>query len=151
MRELTNECKCPLRLGSVRGTSESVVGDVEIQDQRYRTRGNQSTRCPHITDPGSEPPRVCCLFTSWWKLLCLLERINRGLGGEEGERCRCYERRRDKDWGDRRNVSLKDFPPTSSEAVLPLLPLSPSPVFVFWFLFFILHREGKKISRKTKK
>ena len=34
------------------------------------------------------------------------------------------------------DVSLKDFPPASSEAVLLLLPLTPSPVFVFSFLFF---------------
>jgi hypothetical protein len=46
------------------------------------------------------------------------------------------------------DVSLKDFPPASSEVVLLLLPLSPSPVFVFSFLFFILHKEWKKNSKK---
>ena len=33
------------------------------------------------------------------------------------------------------DVSLKDFPTTSSETVLPFLPLSPSPVFVLSLLF----------------
>ena len=41
------------------------------------------------------------------------------------------------------DVSLKDFPPASSEAVLPLLSLTASPVFDFSFLFFILHVGGK--------
>ena len=41
------------------------------------------------------------------------------------------------------DVSLKDFPPASSEAVLPLLSLTVSPVFDFSFLFFILHEGGK--------
>jgi hypothetical protein len=45
------------------------------------------------------------------------------------------------------NVSLKDFPPVSSGTVLPLLPLTPFPVFVFSLLF----REIEKKSRKTKK
>ena len=49
------------------------------------------------------------------------------------------------------DVSLKDFPPVSSEAVLPLLPFPPSPLFVFSFLFFILHDTDGKNSRKTKK
>ncbi len=48
------------------------------------------------------------------------------------------------------DVSLKDFPPASSEAVLPLFPLSPSPVFDFSFLFFILHEGGKKNFQKNK-
>jgi hypothetical protein len=48
------------------------------------------------------------------------------------------------------DVSLKDFPPASSEAVLPFLLLPPSPVFIFSFLFFILDdMDGKKIYVKN--
>jgi hypothetical protein len=38
------------------------------------------------------------------------------------------------------DVSLKDFPPASSETVLPFLPLPPSPVFVLSLLFTIFAR-----------
>ncbi len=52
-------------------------------------------------------PRV----RTWWGLycenmnlkiyICLLQRIKGGIGGEEGKRCRCSERRRSKVGGDR--------------------------------------------------
>jgi len=42
------------------------------------------------------------------------------------------------------DFSLKDFPPASSETVLPHLPLPPSPVFVFSSLFPIFGRGGNR-------
>jgi hypothetical protein len=52
------------------------------------------------------------------------------------------------------DVSLKDFPPASSEAVLLLLPWPPSPVFVFRHSYPFLHEhflgDWKKNSRKQK-
>ncbi len=53
------------------------------------------------------------------------------------------------------DVTLKDFTSTSSVTVLSLLPLTPSPAFVFSLLFTIFAREllgdWKKNSRKIKK
>jgi hypothetical protein len=49
------------------------------------------------------------------------------------------------------DVSLKDFPPTSSETVLPRLPLSPSAVFVSSLLFTIFAGGLKQIWKKTTK
>ena len=45
------------------------------------------------------------------------------------------------------DVSLKDFPPASSETVLPFLPLPPSPVFVLSLLFTIFARISNCFSR----
>jgi hypothetical protein len=47
------------------------------------------------------------------------------------------------------DVSLKDFPPASSETVLPFLPLPPSPVFVLSLLFTIFG-GGMEIFLKEK-
>ncbi len=49
------------------------------------------------------------------------------------------------------DVSLKDFPPVSSEIVLPFLPLSPSPVFVLSFLFTIFARGIEILVIKKQK
>jgi hypothetical protein len=49
------------------------------------------------------------------------------------------------------DVSLKDFPPASSETVLPILPLTPSPVFVLSFLFTIFARGLLFICSRIKK
>jgi hypothetical protein len=48
-------------------------------------------------------------------------------------------------------VSLKHFPPESSETVLPLLSLTPTPVFVLSFLFTIFERGMEFFLKKTKK
>jgi hypothetical protein len=43
------------------------------------------------------PTVICALkFFSHNIIVCLLQRIKRGLRGEEGRRCRCYERQRAK-------------------------------------------------------
>ncbi len=44
------------------------------------------------------------------------------------------------------DVSFKDFPPASSETVLPFLPLPPSPVFVLSLLFQHFRRGTKKCN-----
>jgi hypothetical protein len=51
------------------------------------------------------PPKTCLPVCVSWILFCLgllysLQRRKRGIRGEEGIRCRCYERQRDKGWGD---------------------------------------------------
>jgi hypothetical protein len=48
------------------------------------------------------------------------------------------------------NVSLKDFPPVSSETVLPLLPLTPSPVLFFHSSSSFCTGDGKTFPEKQK-
>ncbi len=49
------------------------------------------------------------------------------------------------------DVSLKVFPPESSETVLPLFACHPLPYSFFSFLLFILHKGWKKNFQKNKK
>ena len=49
------------------------------------------------------------------------------------------------------DVSLKDFPPASSETVLPFLPLPPSPVFVLSLLFPIFGTRDNFFLEKQKR